>query len=97
MDPAPGILSRMIALRPALLLPLLVGICLQAPAGAQRGTPAKLNVLFILADDLGQRDLGSYGSTFYESRTSTAWRARVHASPRRTRPRRCARRPGPAF
>ena len=57
----------MTALRPALLLSLLVGVCLQAPAGAQRGTPGKLNVLFILADDLGQRDLGSYGSTFYET------------------------------
>jgi arylsulfatase A-like enzyme len=57
----------MTALRPAILLSLLVGVCLQAPAGAQRGTPGKLNVLFILADDLGQRDLGSYGSTFYET------------------------------
>jgi arylsulfatase A-like enzyme len=26
-----------------------------------------LNFVFILADDLGQRDLGSYGSTFYET------------------------------
>jgi arylsulfatase A-like enzyme len=57
----------MTALRPAILLSLLVGVCLQAPAGAQRGTPGKLNVLFILADDLGQRDLGSYGSTFHET------------------------------
>ncbi len=57
----------MTALRPAILLSLLVGVGLQAPAGAQRGTPGKLNVLFILADDLGQRDLGSYGSTFYET------------------------------
>lgn len=27
----------------------------------------KPNVIFILADDLGQRDLGCYGSTFYET------------------------------
>src|ERR671914_813113 len=26
-----------------------------------------LNFVFILADDLGQRDLGCYGSTFYET------------------------------
>ena len=25
------------------------------------------NVVFFLADDLGQRDLGAYGSTFYET------------------------------
>src|SRR3954464_6389348 len=25
------------------------------------------NIIFILADDLGQRDLGCYGSTFYET------------------------------
>jgi arylsulfatase A-like enzyme len=28
---------------------------------------ARPNVVFILADDLGQRDLGCYGSTFYET------------------------------
>ena len=39
----------------------------QAPAGAQRVAPGRPNILFILADDLGQRDLGSYGSTFYET------------------------------
>ena len=57
----------MTALRPAILLSLLVGVGLQAPAGAQRGTPGKPNVVFFLADDLGQRDLGCYGSTFYET------------------------------
>ena len=25
------------------------------------------NIVFFVADDLGQRDLGSYGSTFYET------------------------------
>jgi len=28
---------------------------------------AKPNIIFILADDLGQRDLGCYGSSFYET------------------------------
>ena len=30
-------------------------------------TPARPNLVFILADDLGWRDLGCYGSTFYET------------------------------
>ena len=54
-------------LRPAIVLSLLVGMHVQAPAGAQRVPPGRPNILFILADDLGQRDLGSYGSTFYET------------------------------
>ena len=29
--------------------------------------PVRTNVVFFLADDLGQRDLGCYGSTFYET------------------------------
>ncbi|MCE2693903.1 MAG: sulfatase-like hydrolase/transferase [Verrucomicrobiaceae bacterium] len=28
---------------------------------------AQPNVIFLLADDLGQRDLGCYGRTFYET------------------------------
>ncbi len=54
-------------LRPAVLLALLVGAHTQGPALAQRPAPGRPNILFILADDLGQRDLGSYGSTFYET------------------------------
>lgn len=34
---------------------------------AESASPARPNVVFILADDLGQRDLESYGSTFYQT------------------------------
>jgi len=36
-------------------------------ARAQPSTAQPPNVVFILADDLGQRDLGVYGSSFYET------------------------------
>lgn len=38
-----------------------------APAGAVSTVPHLPNIVFILADDLGARDLGCYGSTFYET------------------------------
>jgi arylsulfatase A-like enzyme len=53
-------------MRSPILLPLFVASLLlaQAPAAA----PARqTNIVFFLADDLGQRDLGAYGSTFYET------------------------------
>ena len=34
------------------------------------------NIVFILADDLGWKDLSNEGSKYYESRTSIASRAR---------------------
>jgi arylsulfatase A-like enzyme len=40
----------------------IVGLACLPAAAADRP-----NVVFFLADDLGQRDLGSYGSTFYET------------------------------
>ena len=46
---------------------LLAPLCV-AGSHARAAEPAQpLNVVFILADDLGQRDLGCYGSTFYET------------------------------
>src|SRR6266567_646232 len=34
---------------------------------AQQNAPTPLNFLFILIDDMGWRDLGCYGSVFYET------------------------------
>ena len=46
-----------------LVLTSLVGFAARGAAG----TNPPLNVVIFLADDLGQRDLGCYGSTFYET------------------------------
>ena len=40
-------------------------LCAALPLHAAK--PAPPNIVFILCDDLGQRDLGCYGSTFYET------------------------------
>lgn len=42
----------------------LLALLLLPPATSHARQP---NVVFFLADDLGQRDLGAYGSTFYET------------------------------
>lgn len=50
------------ALFVAVFLYLLGAAVFAAPAPS-----ARLNLVFILADDLGWRDLGCYGSTFHET------------------------------
>ncbi|MDO8545206.1 MAG: sulfatase [Opitutaceae bacterium] len=49
----------------ALLLGALACVLPNRAAAAQARRP---NIVFFLADDLGQRDLASYGSTYYETR-----------------------------
>ena len=56
-------------------LALAICFCIAGIAGAQSGNPDTAeenvrhhpNVLFILVDDLGWKDLGCYGSSFYET------------------------------
>ncbi len=59
-------------MKPALVVKSLlsVAVVLHIFAAGSLGAPAaspKLNLIFILADDLGWRDLGCYGSTFHET------------------------------
>lgn len=46
---------------------LLTGVLLAITATAAAAAPARPNVVFFLVDDLGWRDLGCYGSPFYET------------------------------
>lgn len=45
----------------------LVALLLLSALSATEAAEKRLNFVFILADDLGWRDLGCYGSTFYET------------------------------
>ena len=42
-------------------------LLLTSPSHAQKPTAKKLNVVFILIDDLGWRDVGCNGSTYYQT------------------------------
>src|ERR1017187_6295548 len=51
----------------SLILLLALFPLAQSTAPKPAKPPARPNIVFILADDLGWRDLGCYGSTFYET------------------------------
>jgi len=57
--------------RQIVFLLIVILVCVSSPLmAADSKTNAddkKLNIVFILADDLGWRDVGCYGSTFYET------------------------------
>jgi arylsulfatase A-like enzyme len=53
--------------RPLALACALVVLEVAAPAAAPAAAPPRPNFVFILMDDFGWTDLGSYGSTFYET------------------------------
>ena len=60
-------------------------VAVSSCAGPQSAAPAKWNVVLLLADDLGWRDLGCTGSPFYETPSIDRLAAQGCASRRATR------------
>src|ERR1700730_2658729 len=56
---------RRLAIAAAALLAL--GLCSTSARASDPSQTVHKNVVFILVDDLGWRDLGCFGSTFYET------------------------------
>ncbi len=50
-----------------LLLALLLGLLLSVLAAFSAATPPRLNIVLFLIDDLGWRDIGANGSTYYQT------------------------------
>ena len=75
---------------------LLAAVLAFAAAPAHAADTPNPNVVFILIDDLGWRDLACYGSTFYETPNIASSPPRACGSPTPTPLARSARQPGPA-
>lgn len=74
-------MSRFCGRSASLLLVLLLTAVLPVSAAVADEKP--LNVVVMVADDLGQRDLGCYGSTFYETpaaRPARRWWRTLYSS-----------------
>ena len=86
--------SRIRKLHLLLLFALVLPTVWSTPAAA--APPGqKLNVVLFLVDDLGGRDLGCYGSSFYETPHTDQLRRMASASHRRMPPATSVRPRGP--
>jgi arylsulfatase A-like enzyme len=63
-SPAPGHHRLFAFWLPTFVLYILASTCSSSAAAAEIQHP---NIVFILIDDMGQRDVGCYGSRFYET------------------------------
>ena len=82
-------------------LMLFLGACALLLLSSCQQVPKQPNVIFVLADDLGWRDLGCYGSDLYETPNLDALAEEginfeTAALPMPIRPLPCVHPPGPA-